>query len=187
MIIQNLTATAVNPQISFFDNFPMKDIVAYRNVSSNSSLSFQHVELPLSLSLNTIAILMSNLSTNAKTVTFQFGLYSLNGGTLSLENSASRTITATATFFSWISITDISKTQNMSPGQWYWGFNVSASGNTNFQLGANSSINPANANPMFDRAHVTASTNALPASIATSVLDQSGADANKQFYIVITA
>ena len=53
---------------------------------------------------------------------------------------------------------------------------------------ANSSINPANAIPGgFLMGRMTASTGAMPGSIATSNLDITGSDALRQPYIILTA
>lgn len=176
------TAGAADPQLQFFENFPGKNGAA--NLAySNGTLSIHAVNIPLSISYNNVVVLLSQ---NSGSFTLQHGLYSLNASTLSLANSASRAITVTAGL-SWVSMAT-SATQNISPGAWYFGFNILSGGSSSISFFGNSSIAPGNAVPGgFLRGRVTGSTNAMPASIATSVLDITGADAMRQAFIIITA
>lgn len=175
---------AANPQLQFFENFPGKDLVA--NVAySKGTLSVHAVNIPLSLSFGYPVVLLSN-SSSGGTRSIQFGLYSLNGNTLSLANSASNSWAPSTSAYSWISLIT-SATQNITPGAWYFALNLLSAGNSSFSLLGNSSINPGNAAPAFVRGRMTASTTAMPASIATSALDITGQDAMRQPYIIITA
>lgn len=188
------TAAAGNPQLQFFRNFPAH-IVGSALVSLNT-LSFQAVNIPLSLSFNYPVIIVragANNATRSGSATANLGLYSLNGSTLSLANSASSSITwgGAVTFTSWLSMAT-SATQNISPGAWYLALVFSSATNNAgaslFAPYANSSRNPENAIPGgFLMGRMTASTGALPASIATSDLDITGSDAMRQQYIIITA
>ena len=180
-----------DPQLQFFENFP-GHLGAANVAYSDGTLSIHAVNIPLSISFNQVIALMSFSSAALSNWSgvVQLGLYSLNGSTLSLANSASQQLNIATTAHSWISMVT-SATQNISPGAWYFGFNVFTNGvlpHTSASFYANSSINPANAIPGgFLMGRVTASTNAMPASIATSDLDITGSDAIRQPYIIITA
>lgn len=186
-----VVVAAANPQLQFFENFPGKGgagNVAY----SNGTLSIHAVNIPLSLSFGYPVVLLS-ASSNALSNwlgEIHFGLYSLNGSTLSLANSASAAGSFITTAYSWMSMAT-SATQNISPGAWYFGLNIFTSGvavHTSLSFFVNSSINPQNAIPGgFLMGRMTASTNAMPGSIATSDLDITGSDAIRQPYIIITA
>ena len=78
------SAGAANPQLQFFENFPGKNGAAY-NAYSNGTLSIHAVNIPLSISFNNVVALMSvsSAALSALSATLQFGLYSLNGSTLS--------------------------------------------------------------------------------------------------------
>jgi hypothetical protein len=188
------SSSAADPQLQFFENFPGKDGAAFNAISLNT-LSVHAVNIPLSLSFNYPVLLFTrgaNDATRQGGASIQFGLYSLNVSTLSLENSASNTVSWLGANSStlWISLVT-SATQNITPGAWYFALNVSSSTNNagaaNFRLFGNSSINPGNANPAMVMGRMTVSTNAIPASIATSDLDITGSDATRQSYIIITA
>src|SRR3990167_7661894 len=110
--------------------------------------------------------------------TLSLGLYSLNGSTLSLGNSASGSITASGLKRCYLSITGTSATQNITPGTWYFGLLISISSGTVISIYGQSSANPSNAFPgVFIGGIMTDSTNALPTSFATSNLDITGVDA----------
>ena len=176
--------SAADPQLQFFENFP-GHLGATLGVRSVGTLSVHAVNIPLSLSFNYPVVLVSRPNSGGQQ-TVQFGLYSLNGSTLSLANSASNSISFSSAI-SWISMVT-SATQNISPGAWYFALNVLSSQTSNLSLLINSSINPANAVPgAFLMGRMTASTNAMPGSIATSVLNITGSGAIRQPYIIITA
>lgn len=186
------SSAATGPQINFFENFPGHRGVEFGGYS-NGTLSFHAVNIPLSLSLGYPVVLIS-LTTSSKTATsknhtLQFGLYSLNGSTLSLANSASKNFTLAASNggISWISLIT-SATQNITPGAWYFAFNIRTGGHSALSIYNNSSINPANNVPGgFLMGRVTVSQSVMPGSIATSSLDITGLDAMRQPYIIITA
>ena len=183
------TTAAADPQLQFFENFP-GHFGAAHVVMSNATLSVHAVNIPLSISFNNVVFLYSIASLSSRTHTFHFGLYSLNGSTLSLANSASATISVSSNeaVISWVSMIT-SATQNITPGAWYFAFNRASTSNVSGgAILANSSINPGNAIPgNFLMGRMTASTTAMPASIATSDLDITGSDAIRQPYIIITA
>jgi len=176
--------SSADPQIQFFENFPGREMAALI-ARSNGTLSVHAVNIPLSLSFNNV-IMLASLPNSSGTNTIQFGLYSMNNGTLSLANSASFQQTF-RNAVSWVNLVT-SATQNISPGAWYFAMNIISSGTSNFSMGANTSINPLNAAPGgFLRGRMTVSTNAMPTAIATSDLDITGSDAQRQPYIMITA
>ena len=192
LLLQNIgDGTTANPQLQFIENFKNKDGAAYV-AYSNGTLSIQAVNIPLSLSFNYPAVLMSvsSAALSALSATVQLGLYSLNGSTLSLANSASNTIQHTNSANFWYSMVT-STTQNITPGTWYFGINLFTGGiatdHSSASFFGNSSINPGNAIPTLLMARMTASTNAIPASIATSDLDITGSDIIRQPYVIITA
>lgn len=184
-------SVSTNPQLLFFENFPAKKGGGYLGYS-NGTLSIHAVNIPLSISFNNVVALMSvsSAALSALSGTLQFGLYSLNGSTLSLANSASNTVEHTNSANSWYSMVT-SATQNISPGGWYFGINFFTGGiatdHSSASFYGNSSVNPGNAEPSFIMGRVTASTTAMPASIATSDLDITGSDAIRQPFIIITA
>jgi len=187
------SGAAANPQLQFFENFPGKNMTMIG--FSSGFLSVHAVNIPLSLSFNNVLVLHSftnSTGTTGRTITNLFGLYSLNGSTLSLTNSASTTFTysggggGTFASINWVSMVT-SATQNITPGPWYLAFCHLHTGEGALTYYGNSSINPANAAPALIRGRMTASTNAIPASIATSDLDITGSDAMRQPYIIITA
>lgn len=184
-------ATAADPQLQFFENFPGHLGAAFGGSGSNMTLSIHAVNIPLSLSFNQVVFLFSHQKeAGSRSVSNHFGLYSLNGGTLSLANSAggSYTFPDNATSTLWRTMAT-SATQNITPGAWYFAFMESLGGNSgSWGWLINSSVNPANAIPGgFLMGRMTVSTGAMPASIATSNLDITGRDATRQPYIIITA
>ena len=189
LIVQISTPTS-NPQLQYFENFFGHDGAA--NVAySNGTLSVHAVNIPLSISFNSVMVLMSFSSAAASnwSGTVQFGLYSLNGSTLSLANSAGVQLNIATTAYSWISMAT-SATQNISPGAWYFGLNILTNGagpHTSASFFGNTSFNPNNAAPVLIHGRMTASTNAIPGTIATSNLDITGSDAIRQPYILLTA
>ena len=191
-VIEATSSVAANPQLQFFENFPGKDFRA-NVVASNATLYVHGVNIPLSLSFNYPVVLISHFTgagtTVDRTVSISFGLYSLNGSTLSLANSASVSTSGASnvSFISWLSMVT-SATQNISPGAWYFAQNIRYSGASLLGPFINSSVNPLNAVPGgFLMGRMTASTTAMPASIATSELDITGSDAMRQYFMIITA
>ena len=178
------SSAGANPQLQFFENFP-GHLGAGFIARSNGTLSVHAVNIPLSLSFNYPVILVSRPNSGGQQ-TVRFGLYSLNGSTLSLANSASNSISF-SNAISWISMVT-SATQNITPGAWYFALQFESSQTSDLSMYANSSINPGNAIPGgFLMGRMTASTNAIPASIATSDLDITGSDAIRQPFIIVTA
>jgi hypothetical protein len=183
--------------LQYFENFPGHNGAAFVGASSgfsNGTLSFQAVNIPANLSFNNVAIFLSNTfahSSRTMNQTFQFGLYSFDGTSLDLVNSASRNFTKAtgATGASWISFVT-STTSVIPPGTWYFAFNILTGGVSQasvFSYFANSSVGVVNAEPIMLRGRMSVSTNAMPAAVATSDLNITGATAVRQPYIIITA
>ncbi len=194
-IVAAATSATADPQLQFFENFPAHLGVAFGASGSDQTLSFHAVNIPLSVSFNQVMNLMTfSLVTNTnstRTISNSFGLYSLTGGTLSLANSASKSLCIPqdgAAHTSWLTFAT-SATQNITPGTWYFAMMEKRNGNAGgWGYLMNSSINPVNAiSGGFLMGRMTASTGALPASVATSDLDVTGSDAIRQPYIIITA
>ena len=188
--VSSSSSSAANPQLQFFENFPGKHGGALLLASLNT-LSIHAVNIPLSLSFNYPVIGWGRgaSTSGSGAATFSLGLYSLTGSTFSLANSASASdsfVSCSANYFVWVSLIT-SATQNISPGPWYFAYNIRQAGGAIGNFYGVNPVNPVNANPAMIRGRMTASTNALPASIATSDLDITGGDANRQYYIIITA
>ena|SRR3990167_3971560 len=143
---------------------------------NNGTITFNPITPSDSVSLGTLNFLMRHTSAANKTITLSIGLYSLNGSTLSITNSLSMSTTFTNTASTgWISLTAISATQNITPGTWWLALLASTAGANAFSFLAASNINVGNAFPgAFIGGAMTDSTNALPASYATSDLDITG-------------
>ena len=175
--------SAANPQLQFFENFPARQAKSF-GPHSDGTLSVHAVNIPVSLSFGFPIVLVSRPNSGGQQ-TVQFGLYSLNGSTLSLANSANNSVSF-SNAISWISLVT-SATQNITPGAWYFAINALSSQTSNLSFYKNLSVDAGNANPVFVRGRMTVSTNAIPASIAISDLDVTGLDAGRQPYIIITA
>lgn len=167
------------PQLNFQYNFPV--------LQSNNTRSYV-TQTPLYFAFN-IADSISWVNFNivagvdpANTVSI--GLYSITGSTLSLANSVSMNVTLTDP--TWASITATSATQNITPGTWYFGINAATGGAITAQ--GQTIVAPGNAFPGgFIGGVATATTNGLPASVATSSLDITGNDAMFVPYVLLTA
>lgn len=136
---------------------------------NNGSVTFFPMNFYESISLATVNVGIQHAANNS-TVTLQLGLYSLNVSTLSLANFISGTTNETNGNNYWASITATSSAQNITPGTWWWGLRMSVANGTLRLFG-----NTVSANNSFPSAFVggamTASTSALPSSVATSNLD----------------
>ena len=184
---------ATNPQLQFFENFPGKNGNLSNAAISSNTLSIHAVNIPLSLSFNQVALLLNlGAAVGGRSLSARFGLYSLNGSTLSLANSASNSSnfsTTNVAVMQWWTLAT-SATQNISPGNWYFALNLDNGTVYNvikYYGNASSALALQNAAPTMLHGRMTASTDAMPASIATSDLDITGADAIRQPYIIITA
>ena len=121
-----------NVRLNIFQNYPLSPVVAV-NAAAAGSLKIFGLEVPGSISFNNLIMLMSASGTTAKTLSVSFGLYSLTGASLSLANSASFSSNPGANALSWITFAT-SATQDITPGNWYFGYITSTSGNNSVSL-----------------------------------------------------
>lgn len=189
-----------NVRINKYENWKMMGNMNIQNGSFFSSLMCHMVVIPGSISFNNVAIIASQTigAFLSGRYSVSFGLYSLNGSTLSLANSASAAsdITLNQSARSWLTMIT-SATQDITPGNWYFAFihSSASSGshgymarNAKHNLGVND--NSAYGGPFFD-GYLSVSTGAMPASIATSDMIKDEATANEGItlhpYILITS
>ncbi len=183
-LIVQISTPAGGIQLQYLKNFLNAEPAA-QAAYSNGIMSYHQLNVPGSISFNFPHLVISN-SNGTGTVTVQLGLYSMNASTLSLANSASGTYTWSANTKTNLSLVT-SAVSNIPPGEWFWGINLLSAGNSSFSVLCNTSLNLANAQPFFVFGRATASTSIPPGSIATSVLDITGSDANRQPYILLNA
>ena len=137
-----------------------------------------------------------SVGTGNKTVTISFGLYSLNGASLSIANSASRTYSAAGAAGVHLSFAT-SAAQDITPGNWYFAVLYATGGNSLFSFlrgNQNDDFVFAGTNPIVGaivRGQQSVSTAGLPAAIATTDIAQEGSNTDNishaHPYIVITA
>lgn len=170
-------------QLNFQMNFPYS--ISQRVQISYDLVSFIGFQVIESISLNTLNFAGDG---GTGTGTVKIGLYSITGNTLSIANSISGSFALVSGRY--ISLTDMSATQNISPGAWYFGFLFSSATDSGsaFSIDGQSGLVVSNAFPgVFIGGAMTATTNALPASYATSDLDVTGANAMIVPEIIISA
>lgn len=180
-------------RLNLFENVPVLHRLATGSLLGLGTLQLHCVEIPGSISFNNVNMIISGSGAVSENLTVSLGLYSLNGSTLSLANSASMAtaLTLNQTMFSWLTFAT-SATQDITPGNWFFGI-VSAT-----SLGAGFSFVNGNAagagliygGPFF-RGWMSETTSAMPGSIATSDLVKEGATNSTPAvavpYIVISA
>ena len=179
-------------RINIFENLP----VLHRGLQASlvaNSLSIQGVYIPGSISFNTIAIYLSGSGGVSENLTIRFGLYSLNGSTLSLANSASlQTALSLGQIMNSILTLNTSATQDITPGNWYLGIvgETSLGGSFSMVGAVSNSLGNGTYGGPFIWGYYSASTTGLPASIATSdMIKGGGGAANTALtsYILISA
>ena len=181
------------PQLTFAINGGL-----FNNAVSipNASLTFFTIMLTDSISFKTFNIMWAHGggNTSNKTYSLSVGLYSLTGSTLSIANSISGTFTHSVSGQrgGYMSISDTSANQNITPGTWFFGLLFStthaggAAGSLQLRLGL--TANPGNVFPGgFIGGAMTDSTGVLPSSLATSNLNITGATALRVPTIILTA
>ena len=180
------------PRLNIFESFPLNhDVGGFGRLGTdNNTLRVFGVYIPGSISFNNIIMAVGASGTTAKTLTLSFGLYSLNGATLSLANSASFSSNPAANQSSWRTFVT-SATQDITPGNWYFAINSVTAGNSEFSVKrANNNINihGVHGGPFLQGYHSVSQT-AMPASIATSDFVKDGASSfiNTLPYILISA
>jgi len=180
-----------NIRLNIWENIPLVNVLS---TSGGATFLFmQGVYIPGSISFNNVACLLEcNAGQANGSHSILFGLYSLNGGTLSLANSASVTLSNSNVGFTSFLTMVTSATQDITPGNWYLARNYIASVAfiSFYQIGGNFAwTNPYGGK--FVRGRYSASTNAMPASIATSDMIKEGTAGNTTAglvsYILISA
>ena len=161
-------------QLLAYENFPCDGAFTAVN---NGRLRMMAVNIPGSISFVRPTILFSASGTTAKTASILFGLYSLNAGTLSLANSASKSTNPAANTGIWLTLIT-SATQNITPGTWYFGVVTLTAGNSNLSCLYNAEpaallVGAGYGGPFF-RGWYSTTTNALPASINTTAFSKEG-------------
>lgn len=176
-----------NVRLQIFENFQHLPNVNLGVLMGANSIHIQGIYVPGSISFNKVHQLMriSFTGTRIGTLGLSFGLYSLNGSTLSLANSASASTAIPAAMNSalWMSLAT-SATQDITPGNWYLAFMSSSSinagaGTLRYYIGSQAGI--AFINGMggpFVRGAFSTSSNAMPASMATTDCIKEGANAD---------
>lgn len=175
-------------QLDFEYNFPNIN----RSISGINAVSLTfvpfHIRDSISWSIFNMPITyQATDTTHAQSLSV--GLYTLNGSTLSLMNSISGTNTfSTANIGRFISLTATSATQNLTPGNYWFGILLSTSnGTSRLSIWGASLPSANNAFPVgFVGGAMTASTNALPTAYSTSDLDTTGIDGLLIPYILLT-
>ena|SRR3990167_8435471 len=162
------------PRLNIFENRPkIHDGALATALSAANTLMIHHVGIQGSISFDNVA-LIKTIGNTANTVSISFGLYSLNGSSLSLANSASQTNTM-QNGQSWVTLVT-SATQDITPGDWFFGVVIETSSvNPSFICNnvGNNTLRRAYGGPFF-RGWATASQTNMPASIATSDLGLEG-------------
>lgn len=178
-------------QLNFEQNFLFSPVGSNPRVISDGSMWFWGQNIQDSISLLTANLICQFSQNLAQTKSFSLGLYSVNGSTLSLANSLSRTFSTNNGngISRFISLSAVSSAQNITPGTWFWGLLGRTAGASNFSIyGRNSNLAAFNAFPgSFIGGSATVSTNALPATVATSDLDITGDVEMFEPYILLTA
>src|SRR3990167_8630801 len=106
-------------RLNIFENFPIFYNIMTNTLGGDGSLMIHHVYFPGSISFNNVVMGMSVTGTGSKTLSVSLGLYSLNGATLSLANSAGFTDSRTTSVgISWMTLAT-SATQDIF-GEWFF-------------------------------------------------------------------
>lgn len=180
-------------RLNIFENFPADNVNWAPRIASNT-LQLHGIYIPGSISFNNVAVIQSISATTTKSDSFYFGLYSLNGATLSLANSASGSLSINnASAISFITLVT-SATQDITPGYW-WFADRGVGGGAGTRSYLVNSIAGIVADGViggpFIRGRYTVSTTGFPASIATSDLNAEGDTSFSYFtqypYILISA
>lgn len=184
-------------RLSVFENFPVYPSVSQGTLLGVGSLHIQGLYVLGSISFNSIAAMISAQTSTNKTISISFGLYSLNGSTLSLANSASASFSlGTGSALSWVTLVT-STTQDITPGNWYFAAMSSTAGDSVFSFirGGARGLAVAGEGGVyggnFVRGYLSVSTSVMPASIATSDLlkefSNSSVASTSYPYILISA
>ena len=181
------------PRLNIYETIPLfaASGIGLGVFSSNGALRIRGVYIPGSISFNQVAVVFNNNSVVANSLSISFGLYSLsNNSTLNLANSASFSSTYSATIISWLTLAT-SATQDITPGNWYFGVVVSQSNHTDFGLLGNTDqpVVSVYGGPAM-RGQYRSTTNNIPSTIHTSDILKDDTAPNQrgvQAYVLISA
>lgn len=177
-------------RLRVFTPFPGYQVL--HNTIGAGTLQIYGVNINGSLSFSNLSFLVSASGTTAKTLTLSFGLYSRNGASLSLANSASRTLNPVVNQLSWYSMAT-SATQDITPGNWYFAFVSATSSNSRISLAGltgNAGWGTYSTAPYlgaFLFGNLSVTTAGLPSVIATSDCNKEQSVANTFPLILISA
>lgn len=177
--------------INQFQNIPLIQQIAFTGWSNRTnSVFFNGVYIPGTLAFNTPALLLSQTNTSVS-VYVSLGLYSRNGSTLSLANTASGSFNSTTNDLFWVSLAT-SATQNITPGNWYLAVYISNNpSNSNYSVVVNSGIGGAG-NPVYGGVVVNGvqatTLGVMAATIHTSDVNKEPGNLRGAYpYVLITA
>lgn len=183
-------------RLNIFETIPvMGGVNAFNKIggtASNGFLMLHGIVLPGSISLNTLAFIVNGVGTTAKTLSLSFGLYSMNGASLSLANSGSTSTNPAVNMTSWLTLS-MSATQDITPGNWYFAVISATAGQSGLFLGAGSLDNFVHAayGGKFVHGFHSVTQTDVPASVATSdlvfALETADAKKSSMAYILISA
>lgn len=156
------------------------------------------------LPFTSVNILLSCSGATNRTISVSFGLYSLNGSTLSLANSASGSMTAGGSSTSWVSLVT-SAAQNLSAGNWFTALVYTTAGDSRWSIAARQILIPSGASagagthtPNWNTIRPggvaadfafgirATSTGGIPATIHSSDVAQNVLTVIKQPYVIIS-
>jgi hypothetical protein len=174
--------------VAFWENTPTRQRLGYNN-GGYSSLLLQKVTFSNAVPWNKAFMIAANQNANAATIslTMSLGLYTKNGTSLSLLNSASGAMTAntTGTWASWLSFAT-SAAVTYQPGEYYLGVvgsNAATTTGAILQVGGLVSFTSFSIHSLNGLS--TASNASLPATVASSDINWQSNSAVR--YIVLTA
>lgn len=180
-----------NVRLNIYENISLINIIDDSSPNVVGRLFINGVYIPGSISFNTVqALIRVAANRNQCSFTFSFGLYSLNGSTLSIANSASRSFTnaASSAIISYISLAT-SAIQDITPGNWYLGLVYASSSDTLNVIGYPQAIL---LTQVYGGAYISGAysvtTGGLPTTILSSELLKQDAAVGTNFpYILISA
>jgi hypothetical protein len=164
---------------------------------TSRNVYFLPMHFPDNISFNTLNFLFQGGYNGQNcSFSFSFGLYSLTGSTLTLVNWISKTAGFKIAPPQYLSATATSSAQNITPGTWFIGMFwdratfTSTAAFPDYVFWGNTILNGWVTNNFpagFIGGRMSVTTNALPATVATSDVDTANADAMMQNYIIISA
>lgn len=154
------------------------------NIVLVGNMSFFPLPIPEDVPWKRVNAAFIQTAVGTGTGSMSVGLYTLSGGTLSMVNFATGTTTySNNNGIGYLPLTSVSATTYLTPGMYYFGINMTTSGGAPMDCVGNSSQSTLSIwwqNPypgVFQAGSATASTSALPSSVATTDIDVTFEDA----------